>query len=226
MGRVAREPPPSPWQPLLGPPWGLTVHSFPGPWEGQAVSRKGKLGPVAPADLQVPYVATDSSRAPASLVSQGRWHFCLYPPRTAKFPLWENWPSPLKDSQVPDSLICVHDYTCTHAQSLSRVRLFATPWTVALQAPLCKGFSRHEYWSGLPCPPPGNLPYPGIKPTSPASLALQVDSWVYPTAISCRWWVCFTPSKSTLLPQPPEMELWPLNLVTTQNLNSLGPRPV
>ena len=46
----------------------------------------------------------------------------------------------------------------------SHVRLFATLWTVARQAPLSMGFSRQEYWSGLPCPPPGDLPYPGIKP--------------------------------------------------------------
>ena len=57
-------------------------------------------------------------------------------------------------------------------KSLSRVRLFATPWTVAHQAPLSMGFSRQEYWSGLPCPPPGDLPYPGIEPMSPASPAL------------------------------------------------------
>ena len=43
-----------------------------------------------------------------------------------------------------------------------------TPWTAAHQAPLSMGFSRQEYWSGLPFPPPGNLPNPGIKPTSPA----------------------------------------------------------
>ena len=48
----------------------------------------------------------------------------------------------------------------------SRVSLFATPWTVALQAPLSTGFSRQEYWSGLPCSPPGDLPDPGIEPTS------------------------------------------------------------
>ena len=60
-----------------------------------------------------------------------------------------------------------------HTSSLSRVRLFATPQTVALQAPLSMGFSRQEYWSGLSCPPPGDLPDPGIKPRSPA---LQVDS--------------------------------------------------
>ena len=51
---------------------------------------------------------------------------------------------------------------------LSRVLLFATPWTVARQAPLSMGFSRQEYWSGLPCPLPGDFPDPGIKPTSRA----------------------------------------------------------
>ena len=51
-----------------------------------------------------------------------------------------------------------------------------TPWTVAYQAPPSMGFSRQEYWSGLPFPPLGDLPDPGIEPVSPASLALQVDS--------------------------------------------------
>ena len=44
----------------------------------------------------------------------------------------------------------------------------ATPWTVAHQAPLSMGFSRQEYWSGLPFPSPGDLPNPGIEPRSPA----------------------------------------------------------
>ena len=48
------------------------------------------------------------------------------------------------------------------------VRLFATPWTVACQAPLSVEFSRQQNWKGLPCPPPGHLPDPGIEPTSPA----------------------------------------------------------
>ena len=48
----------------------------------------------------------------------------------------------------------------------SRVQLCATLWTVARQAPLSTGFSREEYWSGLPFPPPGDLPDPGIEPTS------------------------------------------------------------
>ena len=56
---------------------------------------------------------------------------------------------------------------------LSCVRLFATPWKVAYQAPPSMGFSRQEYWSGLPFPSPGDLPYPGNKPGSPA---LQTDA--------------------------------------------------
>ena len=50
----------------------------------------------------------------------------------------------------------------------SRGRLCATAWTVARQASRSMGFSRQEYWSGLPCPPPGDLPDPGIKPRYPA----------------------------------------------------------
>ena len=56
----------------------------------------------------------------------------------------------------------------TTVKSLSRVRLFATPWTVANQAPPSMGFSRQEYWSGLPFPSPGDLADPGIEPGSPA----------------------------------------------------------
>ena len=52
-------------------------------------------------------------------------------------------------------------------KSLSRVRLFVTPWTVAYQVPPSMGFSRQEYWSGLPFPSPGHLPDPGIEPGSP-----------------------------------------------------------
>ena len=58
-------------------------------------------------------------------------------------------------------------------KSLSRVRLFATLWTVSHQAPLSVGFCRQEYWSGLPLPSPGGLSNPGIEPGSPA---LQADA--------------------------------------------------
>ena len=59
---------------------------------------------------------------------------------------------------------------------LSRVRFCATPWTEAHQAPLSMRFSRQEYQSGLPCPPPGDLPNPGIKPRSPAPQAESLPS--------------------------------------------------
>ena len=58
-------------------------------------------------------------------------------------------------------------------KSLSRVQLFGTPWIVAYQAPPSMGFSRQEYWSGLPLPSPGDLPDSGIEPGSPA---LQADA--------------------------------------------------
>ena len=63
------------------------------------------------------------------------------------------------------------------AESLSRVRLFVTPWTVTRQAPLSMGFPKQEYWSGLPFLPPGDLADPGIEPTS----ALQADSLLLST---------------------------------------------
>ena len=58
-------------------------------------------------------------------------------------------------------------------KSLSHVWLFATPWTVAYQTPPSMGFSRQQYWSGLPFPSPGDLPNPGMEPGSPA---LQADA--------------------------------------------------
>ena len=55
---------------------------------------------------------------------------------------------------------------CVHACSIAQSCLTLTPWTVARQAPLSMGFSRQEYWSGLLCPPPGDLPDPEIEPRS------------------------------------------------------------
>ena len=83
---------------------------------------------------------------------------------------WAAMPSSRGSSQPRDQ---------THALGLllllltcfSRVQLFTTPWTAAHQAFLSMGFSRQEYWSGLPCPPPGDLPSPGIKSESPAAPA-------------------------------------------------------
>ena len=68
--------------------------------------------------------------------------------------------------------ICLHERR-KKVKSLSRVQLFVTPWTVAHQAPPSMGFSRQEYWSGLPFPFPGDLPDPGIEPGPPT---LQADA--------------------------------------------------
>ena len=81
---------------------------------------------------------------------------------------------PLPCKGYPSSFL--YTTTCTNAwiriQSFSCVQLFVTPWTTACQSPLSMQFSRQEYWSALPFPPPGDLPKSGIKPTSPVSPAL------------------------------------------------------
>ena len=99
----------------------------------------------------------------------------------------------------------------------------ATPWTAAHQAPLSTGFSRQEYWSGLPFPSPGDLPDPGIKPESPALQAddLSTELWGKPKVLhnsclivssegtqdGCR--ICL-PSSSQPLQPPPAPAICPL----------------
>ena len=82
--------------------------------------------------------------------------------------------------------VCVCVCVCTRTRAQSCV-VFATPWTAARQSPLSVGFSRQEYWSGLPFPSPGDLPCPGTEPGSPA---LQADS--LPLAPPGKPKVCFT----------------------------------
>ena len=77
-------------------------------------------------------------------------------------------------------LVCV----CTLSR-FSRVRLFAPGWAAACQALLPVGFSRQAYWSGLPCPPPGDLPDPGIEPASPALPALAGGFFITSVTLSC-----------------------------------------
>ena len=72
------------------------------------------------------------------------------------------------------SLCCtIYVWMLSH---FSRVQLFVTLWTAAHQASLSMEFSRQEYWRGLPCPPPGDLPDLGMEPVSPATIALQMHS--------------------------------------------------
>ena len=122
-----------------------------------------------------------------------RWAYFLSRPCSPS--LWDLSPSrlrhPLRMSVVQALADCppgmfVFRLPCLVC-ILGRVQLFATPCTAARQAPLPMGFSREEYWRGLPFPSPGGLPHPGIKPGSPASQAdslppeppgkLETDKW-------------------------------------------------
>ena len=74
--------------------------------------------------------------------------------------------------------------TCVLLSCLSHIRVVATAWTVAHQAPLSMRFSSQDYWTGLPCPPPGDLPHPGIEPMSLISPALS--SSLFPTSTTWK----------------------------------------
>ena len=90
--------------------------------------------------------------------------------------------------------------------SFSRVRLFATPWTIALQAPLSMRFSKQEYWSGLPFPSPGDLPDPWTESVFPMSPALvgkfftTSATWGHKAA-SYRYYICFFQSPYHSFPE-------------------------
>ena len=78
---------------------------------------------------------------------------------------------------------------CVCAQSFSRVQIFVIPWTVARQAPLSVGFSRQEYWSGVPFPPPRDLPGPGMEP-----------QFLAPSALAGRFFTTGPPGEAFLYP--------------------------
>ena len=101
------------------------------------------------------------------------------------------------------------DLSACRLSHFNRVWLFVTLWTIARQAPLSMGFSRQEYCSGLPCPPPGDLPNPGIEPASLTSLALTGRFFttrhhlrsLVPTYSWPKWELCDSVSR------PPRMGL-------------------
>ena len=109
--------------------------------------------------------------------------------------------------------VCVCMRARAHVCCFSRVWLFATLWTVANQAPLSVWFSRQEYWSRLPRPPPEGIPDPGVEPLSPASPALHADSlplslWGSPcTYMGClNVWMYIHPCLSESLCCTPETD--------------------
>ena len=124
-------------------------------------------------------------------------------------------------NSVPNNGIVTHHwsrhYLCV--QSLGCVWLFATPWTVARQAPLSMGFSRQEYWSGLPCPSPGDLPDPGMEPRSLASPALA-GKFFTARATWEPWW-CHNPVPHSEMSQFQRVKM---NIYSTGN--SCYPSPV
>ena len=117
--------------------------------------------------------STPSTEAVSSVQDQ----FCPFSP---------NWRFSPPDStlccdrtlKISDLLLLISrvDFVCMCAQSLSHVQLFETLWTIACQVPLYMGFTRQEYWSGLPFPLPGDLSDPGIEPTPPTSSC--IGKWI------------------------------------------------
>ena len=77
--------------------------------------------------------------------------------------IWKQPKCPSVAERIQKMWLRVCVCVCGGVPRSSRVPLFVTPWTVACQAPLSMGFPRQEYWRGLPFPPPGNLPDPGIN---------------------------------------------------------------
>ena len=105
--------------------------------------------------------------------------------------IWYKWVYPWNRNRLTDTenglvgrtTMRQDDIVLCCVQSLSRVRLLATPWTVAHQVPWSLRFPRQEYWSGLPLPSPGDLPNPGIQP---GSLVSPVSAAGFFTTV-CTW---------------------------------------
>ena len=98
-------------------------------------------------------------------------HFSVSPNFWCFHQYFQNWEFTVCQELywMPYTYVCILSH-------FSCVRLFAAPWTVACLAPLSRGFSRQEYWSGLPCPPPGDLPDPGMNTHLLRLLHWQVGS--------------------------------------------------
>ena len=140
------------WDPLL---WAMTTISAPRIWSGKSL-----LSSLIPHQflLVSVYIAATPSLLHLIGCLANSWTHSQLPSDSLHW----RWPWPVLGVIIHTVIVCV-------LNRFSPVWLFAT---VARQAPLSMGFSRQEYWSGLPCPPPGDLPDPGIEPASLMSPAL------------------------------------------------------
>ena len=115
-----------------------------------------------------------------------------------------------------------------HACVLSHfscILLFVAPGTAAHQAPLSMGFSRQEYWSGSPCPPPGDIPDLGIEPMTPASTSLAGRFFTTEPPRSPKEWACIrtNPRATQTLAERSLWETWPLSEHKHESRTALGP---
>ena len=118
------------------------------------------------------FCSTVVSFSPAAAAKSLQSCPTLRPHRRQPTRLPHPWDSPGKNTGVSCHFLLQCRKVKSESEVAQSVRLLTTLWTVASQPLLSMGFSRQEYWSGLPCHPPGNLPHPGIKPASLKSPAL------------------------------------------------------
>ena len=113
-------------------------------------------------------------------ISPGSWETCMWVERQQLEPNMEQWTGSELRKEYVKAVYCRPAYliymqnACMRAKSLQLCPTLCNLWTVAHQAPLSMEFCRQEYWGGLPCHPPGDLPNPGIEPMSPALQAVSL----------------------------------------------------
>ena len=148
-------------------PWGLWSYLGARPCPGPRLPGSSEECPSSPANckllsLKVQHLKKKKKFSTRAILLWVCYSFLPLPflPLSLIFQFW---------TQITWLIVFLLLHVLSH---LSHVRLFATPWTVAHQAPPSMGFSRQEYWSGLPLSRPGHLPNPGIQPMSLKSPAL------------------------------------------------------
>ena len=151
-----------------------TSHLYPLPlqshllwwWTSQYNCRHYSWAPLCTPAQEV--LSTQRKSSFLRVTTSQRELFSLVSPQLLHSAFWWSLCTCLREAPPSSSCVC--------AESFNHVRLFVTLWTVAHRAVLSMGFSRQDSWSGLPFPPPGDLPSPGVKPKSPMYPPLQAVS--------------------------------------------------